>query len=49
MERVPIKEAAKRLGVSADTIKRRLKTGELVGHQKSTAPGFVWLVEVALR
>lgn len=48
-ERVPIKEAAERLGVSADTIKRRMKAGELVGHQKPTAQGFVWLVEVPAR
>jgi len=48
-ERVPIKEAAERLGVSADTIKRRVKAGELVGHQKSTAQGFRWLVEVPAR
>jgi hypothetical protein len=27
VERVPIKEAAERLGVSADTIKRRMKAG----------------------
>lgn len=46
VERVPIKEAAERLGVSADTIKRRVKAGDLVGHQKPTAQGFVWLVEV---
>jgi len=49
MESVPIKEAAERLGVSADTIKRRMKAGELVGHQKPTAQGFVWLVEVPAR
>ena len=45
-ERVPIKEASERLGVSADTIKRRVTAGELVGHQKSTPQGFRWLVEV---
>lgn len=49
VERVPVKEAAERLGVSADTIKRRMKAGELVGHQKPTAQGFVWLVEVPAR
>ena len=48
-DRVPIKEAAERLGVSADTIKRRMKAGELVGHQKSTAQGFRWLVDVPAR
>ncbi len=49
VESVPIKEAAERLGVSADTIKRRVKAGELVGHKKPTAQGFVWLVEVPAR
>jgi len=49
VESVPIKEAAERLGVSADTIKRRMKVGELVGHQKPTAQGFIWLVEVPAR
>jgi hypothetical protein len=48
-ERVPIKEAVERLGVSADTIKRRMKAGELVGHQKPTAQGYIWLVEVPSR
>jgi hypothetical protein len=45
-ERVPIKEAAERLGVSADTIKRRMKAGELVGQKKPTAQGYIWLVDV---
>jgi DNA repair exonuclease SbcCD ATPase subunit len=46
VDRVPIKEAAERLGVSADTIKRRLKARELVGEKQPTAQGFIWLVEV---
>ncbi len=45
-ERVPIKAAAARLGVSADTIRRRLKSGELVGQKERTPQGFTWLVEV---
>ncbi len=49
VERVPLKEAAERLGVSLDTVKRRMKAGELVGHRKPTAQGFVWHVEVPAR
>ncbi len=45
-ERVPIREAAARLGVSADTIRRRLKSGELAGQKERTPQGFTWLVEV---
>lgn len=45
-ERVPIKEAAARLGISPDTIRRRLKSGELVGERRATPQGFVWLVEL---
>jgi len=45
-ERVSIKEAAERLGVSADTIRRRLKSGELAGEREKTPQGFVWRVEL---
>ena len=45
-EWVPIKEAAERLGISADTVRRRLKRGELTGRQEPTAQGFVWVVEL---
>lgn len=45
-ERVSIKEAAERLGVSADTIRRRLKSGELSGEREKTPQGFVWRVEL---
>ena len=44
---VSIKEAAERLGVSVDTVRRRLKAGELEGrrepHGKS---GYRWLVQL---
>lgn len=43
-ERVSIKEAAARLGVSPDTIRRRLKSGELAGERVKTPQGFVWRV-----
>lgn len=43
-ELVPIAEAARRLGVSADTVRRRLKRGELESEQRANAQGFTWLV-----
>lgn len=45
-ERVSIKEAAERLGVSQDTIRRRLKHGEIRGEREKTPQGFVWRVEL---
>ena len=45
-EWVSIKEAGERYGVSADTIRRRLKRGEIVGRKESTAQGFTWVIEV---
>jgi len=45
-EWVPIKEAAERLGISADTVRRRLKRGELTGKHEPTAQGFTWVVEL---
>ncbi len=44
---ISIKEASERYGVSADTIRRRLKRGEIIGRKESTAQGFVWQIEVA--
>ena len=46
-ERVSIKEAAERIGVSQDTIRRRLKSGELGGEREKTPQGFVWRVELS--
>ena len=43
-ELVSIKEAAERLGISVDTVRRRLKRGELEGEQHPTAQGFTWLI-----
>ena len=45
-EWISIKEAGERFGVSADTIRRRLKRGEIVGRKESTAQGFTWVIEV---
>ena len=39
-------EAAKCLGVSVDTIRRRLRKGELQGHQQPRPQGFVWVIEI---
>ncbi len=44
---VNIKEAADRLGVSADTVRRRLKAGELAGRQEPHGKsGYRWLVHL---
>ncbi len=40
------KEAAELLGVSVDTIDRRIKRGELKGHKELRPQGLTWLVEV---
>jgi len=46
MEKVSIGEAAQRLGVSTDTIRRRIGKGELTAHQEPTPQGFRWKVEL---
>ena len=43
---VPIREAAAALGVSADTIKRRIKAGDLPARKDPRPQGFVWLVQM---
>jgi len=43
-ERLSMKQAAERLGVSVDTIRRRLKKGELVGEKEPTPQGFEWRI-----
>jgi hypothetical protein len=49
MHLVTMGEAAQRLGISVDTIRRRLRRGELKGHLQLTPQGFIWLFEVAER
>jgi Tfp pilus assembly protein FimV len=44
---VPVQEAAHVLGVSPDTIKRRMRAGEIPQRQEKTRKGFRWLVEVS--
>ena len=39
-------QAASCLGVSVDTIRRRLHRGELQGKQKPISQGFAWLIEI---
>jgi hypothetical protein len=43
---VTMAEAAKRLGVSVDTIRRKLRRGELQGYQQPRPQGFIWAVEL---
>jgi chromosome segregation ATPase len=46
MELVTMTEAAQKLGVSTDTIKRRLRRGELKGRKQPRPQGFTWLIEL---
>jgi len=43
-ERVTISTAAARLGVSTDTIRRRIKAGDLTGERVPTPQGHRWVV-----
>jgi hypothetical protein len=43
---VSIPEAAKMLRLSEYTVRRRLRTGEIKGHQVASPGGFAWMVEV---
>ena len=43
---LPKEEAARRLGVSIDTVERKLKRGELSGQKEPRSRGWRWLVEV---
>ncbi len=48
MERLPIAEAAQRLGVSDVTIRRRIKRGDLRAEKEPTAQGYEWRVLVPI-
>jgi len=48
VEKVSIGEAARRLGVSTDTIRRRIGKGELLAHREPTPQGYRWEVELQL-
>jgi len=49
VEKVSIGDAAHRLGVSTDTIRRRISKGELTAHQEPTPQGYRWKVELNQR
>ena len=44
--RVSIAEAAERLRLSEQTVRRRVRSGELPGVQLDTPQGFIWMVEL---
>ncbi len=46
MKLVTMGEASQHMGVSVDTIRRRLRRGELCGRHQPTPQGFIWLVEL---
>ena len=46
MPLVSIAEAGKILGLAEITIRRRLRSGEIKGHKRSTPQGSVWIVEL---
>ncbi len=46
MGEVSIQEAATRLGVSVETIRRRVHKGVVKARQVTTPQGFVWMVEL---
>jgi len=46
MVTVSIGDAATRLGISPDTVRRRIGKGILTGHQEPTAQGFRWMIEL---
>jgi len=46
MEMVSIREAATRLGISEDSVRRHLRNGELAGEQEKTPQGFRWRVQI---
>ncbi len=43
---VPITEAAQRLGVSVDTIRRRIRAGEMLAQRELRPQGYRWLVKL---
>jgi hypothetical protein len=43
---VSIPEASRLLRVSENTVRRRLKNGELKGHHVASVGGFAWIIEL---
>jgi len=46
MQKLSIAQASVELGISQDVIRRRLRSGELEGHQEPCPGGFRWWVEL---
>ncbi len=46
MTRVGIPEASLRFGVSQDTLRKKLKAGEISGYQVPAPGGFRWMIEL---
>ena len=46
MTRVGIPEASLRFGVSQDTLRKKLKAGEITGYQVPAPGGFRWMIEL---
>jgi len=46
VEKISVGEAARRLGVSTDTIRRRISKGELLAHREPTPQGYRWEIEL---
>jgi len=46
VEKVSVGEAARRLGISVDTVRRRISKGELLAHREPTPQGYRWEVEL---
>lgn len=46
VERLPIHEAALRLRVSQDVVRRRIRSGELKAYRQSGPQGNLWMVEL---
>lgn len=46
MQKLSIAQASVELGISQDVIRRRLRSGELEGHQESCPGGFRWWVDL---
>ncbi len=43
---VTVSEASRQLGVNTDTVRRRIRRGELGGRQEPRPQGFAWMVEL---
>ena len=44
---VPMREAAKQLGISVDTVRRRIRNGELHAQHEIRPQGFRWLIGIS--